>query len=94
MLKNRVLFSLLVFSAALIFHSSTVHAQSYSIKPIVTYFNEITLGSGLFVRYINTTGGLSLNNNGDLVFPVLLTDRINNRGDILKQLSFSKSVGK
>ncbi len=74
-LKKRTLFTLLVFTTSLIISVSTLHAQSYTIKPIVTYFNEIIPGSRISVRYVNTSGGLSINKNGDVVFPVLLSDQ-------------------
>lgn len=72
--KGYYIFCFLVLPAAMLFTSLTLYAQSYLIKPIVTLLDEITPGSELFVRYINTSGGLSINNNGDLVFRVSLSD--------------------
>lgn len=76
MLKKMSLFtfSVLVLIVTLFFPASTLHAQSYSIKPIVTLFDKIEPDSKLFVRYINSLGGLAINNNGNVVFPVLLSD--------------------
>ncbi|MGR3317219.1 MAG: DUF7453 family protein [Candidatus Anammoxibacter sp.] len=71
--KNIALCSLLTILLCQLF-TICLYAQSYSIKPIVTIFNEVIPGSKLFVRHINTGGGLAINNNGDSVFSVHLTD--------------------
>ena len=71
--KNIALCSLFIV-LLLPFFTIQLYAQSYSIKPIITIFDEVIPGSRLFARFINTSGGLAINNNGDSVFSVSLSD--------------------
>ncbi len=72
MLKNRILFVFLVLTATLTFHLLTVHAQSYSVKPIV-HEGELIGDSNLMITRV-ITSYLAINNNGDLVFLADLTN--------------------
>jgi len=68
MFKNRVVFAILVFSAALIFHSSTGSAQSYTIKNIQTNDTGFTTKLKFMNPSPTSNGSLFLNNKGEFVF--------------------------
>ena len=89
-MRYKNLCSLLVI-LAIPFFTVILHAQSYTIKPIITNKTELSLGEGLTIQAIDPFD-LSLNDNDDCIFIGKLSDKTN--GIILFANGVAKLVAK